>query len=291
MSRFTNNSLTSNKLQAAAQVFWNLAKGGLMIAGLVAVVAWEMNTFSYAKPSPATAMGALPLLFSVQPVALKASTAAQAQDTALDPAVLGNPESHARIAQFLARKYLVSTEATQLLVGAAYLAGQETAVDPHLILAVMAIESRFNPFAESPMGAKGLMQVIPKYHLEKFASMGGNEAVLNPVVNIRVGAMILQDYIRRFGGLEAGLKAYSGATGDDYGYPVKVLAERDRLKAAGSGKLVFQPQALPNKVAPAAAAGPAPAALPDTPLPDAASERLAPPAPTLPIATVRRDEV
>lgn len=290
MSRFT-----SNKLQTAAQVFWNLAKGGLMIAGLVALVAWEMNTFSYAKPAPSIAAGALPLFSSVQPVALKASTAAQAQEAALDPAVLGNPESHKRIALFLARKYLVSPEATQLLVGAAYLAGRETAVDPHLILAVMAIESRFNPFAESPMGAKGLMQVIPKYHLEKFASLGGNDAVLNPVANIRVGAMILQEYIRRFGGLEAGLKAYSGASGDDYGYPVKVLAERDRLMAAGSGKLVFQLQVPQNKVVPAAAVVPSlvnPAHPAITPPPEVAGERpLPPPAAMLPLVSVRRDEV
>lgn len=285
MSRFT-----SKKLQTAAQVFWNLAKGGLMIAGLVALVAWEMNTFSYAKPAPAAAAGALLLFSSVQPVALKAGTAAQA--AAHDPAVLGSPESHNRIAQFLARKYLVSPEATKLLVGAAYLAGQETAVDPHLILAVMAIESRFNPFAESPVGAKGLMQVIPKYHLEKFASLGGNDAVLNPVTNIRVGAMILQEYIRRFGGLEAGLKAYSGATGDDYGYPVKVLAERDRLVAAGTGKLVFQPQVPQNKVMPAAAAV-SPMANPAiTPPPEVAGERpLPPPAAVLPLASMRRDEV
>ena len=131
----------------------------------------------------------------------------------------------------------------QLLVRAAYLSGKETGVDPNLILSVMAIESRFHPFAESPMGAKGLMQVIPKFHMDKFDRLGGRDAVLNPVANIKVGAMILQDYIRRFGGVEAGLKMYSGATGDDFGYPSKVLAERDRLAAAGAGKLVFQPQA------------------------------------------------
>jgi soluble lytic murein transglycosylase-like protein len=51
------------------------------------------------------------------------------------------------------------------------------------------------------MGAVGLMQVIPKYHLDKFEELGGPEAVLNPLANIRVGAMILKDTMQRFGGL------------------------------------------------------------------------------------------
>jgi soluble lytic murein transglycosylase-like protein len=98
------------------------------------------------------------------------------------------------------------------------------------------------------------MQVIPKYHLDKFEEMGGKEAVLNPVANIKVGALILKDYITRFGGVEAGLKAYSGAalSEEDYGYAGKVLGERERIRAAsGVGK------AMPVKAAPKLIAPPA----------------------------------
>ena len=231
MSRFT-----SKKLQGAVEAVWNLAKGSLMIVGLVALVAWEMKTVASAKPVSAPDDGP-PVLSSVQPLKVRADTAAQAGEAEVDVTALGNPETHKRIAQFLARKYRVSIDATQLLVGAAYVSGKETGIDPHLILAVMAVESRFNPFAESVMGAKGLMQVIPKYHMDKFEELGGSDAALNPVANIKVGAMILKDYIRRFGSVESALRAYSGATGDDFGYPNKVLAERDRLVAAGTGKL------------------------------------------------------
>ena len=123
-----------------------------------------------------------------------------------------------------------------------------------LILAVIAVESRFNPIAQSGMGAKGLMQVIPKYHMDKFDEHGGYEAVLNPVANIKVGALILRDYIRRFGSVESALRVYSGATGDDFGYPNKVLAERDRLRAASAGKLQMPiataPARLEKKAAP-----------------------------------------
>ena len=50
------------------------------------------------------------------------------------------------------------------MVGAAYRAAREVGLDPLLVLAVISVESRFNPIAESVMGAKGLMQIIPKYH-------------------------------------------------------------------------------------------------------------------------------
>ncbi len=242
MSRFTNK-----KLQAAVQAALNLAKGSLMVAGLVALVAWEMKTVASAKPVTAALDAGPPVLSSVQPLKVKSDTAAQAGEADVDLAALGNPDTHKRIAQFLARKYRVSADATQLLVGAAYVTGKEIGIDPHLILAVMAVESRFNPFAESVMGAKGLMQVIPKYHMDKFEELGGSDAALNPVANIKVGAMILKDYIRRFGSVESALRVYSGATGDDFGYPNKVLAERDRLVAAGSGKLVLPPPVIAPK--------------------------------------------
>ena len=255
MSRFT-----SKKLQGAVEAAWNLAKGSLMIVGLVALVAWEMKTVASAKPVSRELDAGPPVLSSVQPVKVKANTAAQAEEADIDVGALGKPEAHKRIALFLARKYRVSADATQLLVGAAYVTGKETGVDPHLLLAVMAVESRFNPFAESVMGAKGLMQVIPKYHMDKFEEHGGSDAALDPVANIKVGALILKEYMRRFGSVESALRVYSGATGDDFGYPNKVLAERDRLIAAGAGKL----QLPAPVIAPAAPAKPHAAPLPVT---------------------------
>ena len=248
MSRFTQKHLLGS--------LWSFTKNGLMITGLIALVAWEIQTFSYAKPAPAAAQFDYgpPLFTSVQPARLRADTMAQADAADAAANTPATAETHKRIAVFLAKKYQVSADATELLVHASYTAGKETGVEPALILSVMAIESRFNPFAESSMGAKGLMQVIPKYHMDKFDGVGGKDAVLNPVANIKVGALILQDYIRRFGGLEAALKAYSGSTGDDNGYASKVIVERDRLRAAGTGKLVYTPASVQSPApAPAAA--------------------------------------
>ncbi|MBI2960676.1 MAG: transglycosylase SLT domain-containing protein [Betaproteobacteria bacterium] len=143
-----------------------------------------------------------------------------------------DPKYHA-IASYLSKKYKVATDATVQLVGAAYDAGNRVGVDPLLILAVMAIESKFNPIAESVAGAKGLMQVIPRHHQDKFSEHGGEEAVLDPTTNIQVGARILKDYIRRTGNLEAGLQLYGGALSDASGqYAQKVIAEKERLRQA-----------------------------------------------------------
>jgi hypothetical protein len=137
------------------------------------------------------------------------------------------------LASHLARKYRVAAGATERLVGEAFAAAAATGVDPLLILAVMAIESSMNPIAESDFGAKGLMQVVPRFHPEKLASHGGEEAVLEPRVNILVGAQILNEYIRRMGDVEAGLQFYAGASDDtERVYARKVLGEMQRLRQA-----------------------------------------------------------
>src|SRR4029078_4037808 len=90
-------------------------------------------------------------------------------------------------------------------------AADQHRVDALLILAVMAIESRYNPVAESVMGAKGLMQVIPKYHQDTLFEHGGDQSLLEPEVNILVGAQILREYQRRFGDVGTALQMYGGA--------------------------------------------------------------------------------
>jgi soluble lytic murein transglycosylase-like protein len=137
------------------------------------------------------------------------------------------------LAGYLARRYRVATEPTVDLVSEAYTVGRAVGLDPLLILAVISVESRFNPIAESDMGAKGLMQVIPRFHTEKLAVHGGEDAVLDPKTNILVGAQILKEYIRLAGGLEAGLQMYNGAADDPaQGYAQKVIAEKQRLEQA-----------------------------------------------------------
>jgi soluble lytic murein transglycosylase-like protein len=135
------------------------------------------------------------------------------------------------VTEFIAKRYRVSDAAVASYVAAAYRAGEQYSVDPLLILAVMAVESRYNPVAESLVGAKGLMQVIPKYHLDKLVDHGGEPALLEPEVNILVGTQILREYQRRFRDTETALQAYAGAFDEPTSqYANKVFAERARLE-------------------------------------------------------------
>jgi soluble lytic murein transglycosylase-like protein len=131
------------------------------------------------------------------------------------------------------------------LVAEAYEIGDRAKLDPTLILAIMAIESGFNPFAQSSVGAQGLMQVMTGVHSDKYENFGGKWAAFDPVTNLRVGVKVLQECIQRAGSLHAGLKFYVGAANlaDDGGYADKVMAEHARLKQVASGRKVPLPQA------------------------------------------------
>jgi soluble lytic murein transglycosylase-like protein len=148
------------------------------------------------------------------------------------------PQEQARVAFWLSKKYRVAPEPLGLLVAEAYELGTRTKLDPTLILAIIAIESGFNPFAQSPVGAQGLMQVMTRIHSDKYETVGGQLAAFDPVTNVRVGVKVLQECIARAGSLEGGLRFYVGAANmpDDGGYAAKVLAEHFRLSQVASGR-------------------------------------------------------
>lgn len=154
-----------------------------------------------------------------------------AAETSAAAAPSATATRYRQIAVHLAKRYRVSADAIQEMVEAAHHAGGSLKLDPLLIIAVMAVESRFNPIAESVAGAKGVMQVIPRYHQEKFEPLGGEKVVLDPRANILVGALILREYLDRTGDLTAALQLYNGAANDpENGYTRKVLNEHQRLK-------------------------------------------------------------
>jgi hypothetical protein len=166
-----------------------------------------------------------------EPLAIERATAANPKDL---------PKQQAAVAYWLSRKYRVAPEPLSVLVSEAYELGQRTRLDPTLILAIMAVESSFNPFAQSSVGAQGLMQVMTKVHSDKYDHFGGSLAAFDPVANLRVGVKVLQECIARAGGsLEGGLKFYVGAANieDDGGYAAKVMAEHARLRQVAAGQV------------------------------------------------------
>jgi len=183
----------------------------------------------------------------VEPEADLSEPDAIARATASDPKDLSRTQ--AAVAGWLSRRYHVAPEPVSRLVQEAWKVGELSHLDPTLILAVMAIESSFNPFAQSPVGAQGLMQVMTKVHDDKYEAFGGSHAAFDPVTNLRVGVQVLKECIARAGSLEAGLRFYVGAANsDDGGYAIKVLVEQNILRRlAGMAPLAI-PAHLPAPV-------------------------------------------
>jgi soluble lytic murein transglycosylase-like protein len=206
---------------AGALRLWSAARALLALLGLAVILA-------VALPAPREA---LLRHYAAWTEALEDQasniTAGTIQVGLADPAM----RDQRAVTEFIAKRYRVAQDAAAGFVATAYRAGGEWKVDPLLILAVVAVESRYNPVAESNMGAKGLMQVIPKFHPEKLVEHGGESALLDPHVNIQVGAQILREYMRRFGETETALQMYAGAFDEPNSqYAFKVLAERTRLE-------------------------------------------------------------
>jgi soluble lytic murein transglycosylase-like protein len=219
--------------------FYAALRSTLAVLGLAALVV--LLTFAAQRDVLLRQLPALGLGFVSDPFTLSGTVSAGPIQASTGE---GAREREQRaVTEFIAKRYRVSDHAVAGFVAAAYRAGAEYSVDPLLVLAVMAIESRYNPVAESNMGAKGLMQVIPKFHLEKLLDHGGELALLDPVVNITVGTQILREYHRRFGDLESALQAYGGAFDEPTSqYANKVLAEKARLEVLRQREKVKKPQ-------------------------------------------------
>jgi hypothetical protein len=192
---------------------------------------------------------------AVESTALTGSAAAPALALVTQPTQLTSQQE--ALAQWISRRYKVAQAPIASLVEAAWAVGERAKLDPTLILAIMAVESSFNPFAQSSVGAQGLMQVMTRVHDKKYEAFGGTQAAFDPLSNLRVGVQVLQECIARAGSLHDGLRHYVGAANlpSDGGYAGKVLGEREHLMRVLAGKPVphtaaIVPVAAPAKPAP-----------------------------------------
>ena len=158
--------------------------------------------------------------------------------TAADLTALSRDQ--ARLASWIARRYKVAPEPVSALVQEAWSIGQRVGLDPTLILAIMAVESSFNPFAQSPVGAQGLMQVMTRVHDDKYEAFGGIRAAFDPISNLRVGVQVLKECIARAGSVQEGLRFYVGAAllDTDGGYAGRVLIEQGLMRNVAEGRAV-----------------------------------------------------
>jgi soluble lytic murein transglycosylase-like protein len=220
-----------NGALATARALVTLAGSAALLVGAVVVANEDVRSaIRSTLPFPAAVVSTP--MEELAEIEAESATAPAAVPAAADPR-----QKH--VVQYLSRRYRVAEEATRMLVSTAFQIGHENKLDPLLILSVVAIESSLNPFAESSMGAQGLMQVMTRVHAERFEPHGGQIAALDPVANMKVGSAILSDLISRGGSVERGLQLYVGAGNlpDDGGYGARVLGERSRLALAASGKV------------------------------------------------------
>lgn len=243
-----------------AQGFFEITHNGFALLGLAVVFftltlvarpdlrqVGETRLIGWLQARQVAALGIVPELDAID------------RATAVNPTEL--PKQQAAVAYWLSKKYRVAPEPLSALVAEAYEIGARIKLDPTLILAVMAVESSFNPFAQSPVGAQGLMQVMTGVHSDKYESFGGKLAAFDPVTNLRVGSKVLQECIQRAGSVHAGLKFYVGAAHlpDDGGYADKVMAEHARLQQVANGRAVpLMPAPTIRTIAPAQPALPEP---------------------------------
>lgn len=236
-----------------AQGFFALSHNSMAVVGLSAFffmvalsVRPDLRTITEAK--------LISWLQERQDEELGLETSADAVDraTATDPREL--PKQQAHLAYWLSKKYRVAPQPLSALISEAYDIGPAIGLEPTLILAVMAVESGFNPFAQSRVGAHGLMQVMTSSHQDKYQGFGGTLAAFDPVANVRVGAYVLKDHIQRAGSVQGGLKLYVNAVNPqgDQAYVSKVVSEQARLAQVAKGLKV--PLSTPTTATEAATA-------------------------------------
>ncbi|MBW2268823.1 MAG: lytic transglycosylase domain-containing protein [Deltaproteobacteria bacterium] len=94
---------------------------------------------------------------------------------------------------------------------------QNNELDTDLVLAVMHVESRFNAFAMSPVGALGLMQIMPATGKELAGRYGvpwfGQQTLFDPYVNVKLGIAYLKELSLRYDSVPAALAAYNWGPG------------------------------------------------------------------------------
>jgi len=228
-------AITLNKSMARSlDAVSSFTQYAVMIVGLLFVLGTVGHLFDEQDAlAGVQASASVPLSVVEAPVSAPASAAVPPRgENLVHRGVSEAKPQFTAVLKYVKRRYRVSPEAVRPIVEAAELIGKERRIDPLLILAIIGIESGFNPFAESSVGARGLMQVIPRFHMDKFPDGLGIRHIFDPAVNIRVGVGVLEEAIKRRGGLVPGLQQYAGSSDPESGYANKVLAEKARMEKA-----------------------------------------------------------
>ncbi|GHT96878.1 hypothetical protein FACS1894116_14600 [Betaproteobacteria bacterium] len=225
----------SDRMHRAVACLYRMAHAGALIFGMIGMLYLLSATLTAAANEEA----------DVDTTLVTTPGTAQVAEVSVDLAeggvLVSNQLSRemVKVSSWVSRRYRVSSMLIDPALLAAEESGKQIGVDPLLLVAMMAVESGFNPFAESSVGAQGLMQVIPRFHLDKLGANANTDAnaLFDPTLNVRVGALVLHEGLRRYGDLQAALQYYGGAINDpSAAYARKVLAMKQRLVTAAGRK-------------------------------------------------------
>src|SRR5512145_855863 len=173
----STTTFLSPALQRVSNVVSTLFQKFLMVAGLVFVIGLIGLQTGY--------LGLTDELQSVLPLAAASVSEEVLPESPVETAV-GSLSPRMRGAlDYVSRRYRVSTDALQPIFATAQAVGRDLHLDPLLIIAVIGVESGFNPFSQSVFGAQGLMQVVPRFHLDKLPDEAAPAAFLDPVTNVQ----------------------------------------------------------------------------------------------------------
>jgi soluble lytic murein transglycosylase-like protein len=222
----SHNTLALVGLAAVVVVVFALGRADIRQQVEVVTLQWLQGRHEQRELASGDLLSAV-----AEPSAVSRATAASLKELSREQATL---------ATWISRRYKVAPEPVAALVQEAWAIGQRAGLDPTLILAIVAVESSFNPFAQSTMGAQGLMQVMTRVHDDKYEVFGGTHAAFDPISNLRVGVQVLKECIARAGSLQEGLRYYVGAAlmEGDGGYAGRVLVEQTYMRSVADGRQV-----------------------------------------------------
>lgn len=207
--------------------FVEITRHGLALFGLAVVLV--SLTFLARPELQASATGALFGWLEIRQLENQEPTPernAANRSTVKDPKTLTPDQLLAT--RWLSRKYRVSAEPLGAMVAEAWALGERSQLPPSLILAIMAVQSRFNPFASGTSNQVGLMQIDLQAHAEALAQFGGPLAAFDPLTNVRVGVRHLQGLMQQSENLEEALALFGLSSGytDEGQFVDRVLAEQ-----------------------------------------------------------------
>ena len=109
------------------------------------------------------------------------------------------------------KRYVKDPEERLYILRNVHREAKRAGLEPEIVLAVIQIESAFNPYAVSVVGAQGMMQVMPFWKKEIGRP---NDNLINMETNLRYGCTILKHYLdREKGKLAPALARYNGSYG------------------------------------------------------------------------------